>query len=208
MTLLVPAPGIDGELPAATVGERLAAFCAERLAVLDAAAFASVGRVFDWHPSEASGLLAAAAEGARGAVETRDAGCRIELTDDTAAVYALDAHQAAARSPASVLANTTTWAEAREITLRLTGISEIDYETRKARRLRAEPSRIPTIDDLPVVDCHAHDAAARGADYVTVRRLAGLIGVTGWEGLSRFRELLTQARATRYRQAIYLVTSS
>jgi hypothetical protein len=202
--LLVIAPGIDGELGTATVLERLADLDASRIATLDAEAFGPVCDVFAWHPSEASGLVAAAAHGARGSVEVRDAGDQIPLTDDTPAVFTLDAYKAVPASPAAALGATTTLAEAAQITRNLTGISEIDYESAKAARLQSRPGHAPTNADLPTIDQHAADAAARGADYVTVRRLAELLGITTRDSLAAFRALLTDARADRYQPPLPL----
>lgn len=88
---------------------------------------------------------------------------------------------------------------------RLTGISEIDYERRKAEGLRGQASRTPQKHDLERVDAHATDAAARCADFISVRRLAELIGVRSWSDLSAFRQLLLAERARRYRPPIYRV---
>jgi hypothetical protein len=196
--LLVIAPGIDGELTEATALQRLTDLHAERIATLDAESFRPVRNVFAWHPSEASGLVAAAAHGIRGRVEGRDAGGQVHLTDDTPAVYALDAYKAAARSPAAALHGTTTLSEAAEVTGRLTGVSEMNYETEKAERMRLRPERSPNRADLPAIDHHADRAAARGTDYVTIRRLAELLGVTTSGGLAALRRLLAETRADRY----------
>jgi hypothetical protein len=96
------------------------------------------------------------------------------------------------------LDGTTTLRQAAEITDRITGVSEINYETEKAERLRRRPVRLPTRGDLPTIDDHAAGAAARGADYVSIRRLAELLGVTTADGLAAFRSLLAETRADRY----------
>lgn len=201
--LLVPAPGIDGELPEAVVLDRIEHLGGDRPVVLDAEAFKAIRDVFTWHPSEASGLLAVAAEGTRGRVEVRDAGCQIHLTDATPAVFALDANDLTAFGPGAALRPTTSLADARTVTTRLTGISEIDYERRKAEQLRDQVSHSPTSVDLRRVDAYAAEAASRGADFVSVRRLAELIGIRSVGDLTQFRELLAGDRATHYCPPIY-----
>jgi hypothetical protein len=64
------------------------------------------------------------------------------------------------------------------ITSRITGLSEISYETEKAERLRHRPAHTPSRADLPAIDRYAAQAAARGADYVgwTERRAASRTG--------------------------------
>jgi len=74
--LVIAAPAIDGELDTAMLNSRLEAAHAELLEPLTAADLAPIQGVFTWHPSEASGLLAAAANGARGRVEIREPATR------------------------------------------------------------------------------------------------------------------------------------
>ena len=88
--LLVAAAGIDGELTGDTLRHRFDQFGARQIGHLTSEDIAPVAHVFDWHPSEASGLLAAASEGLRGIVEVRDAGDHVSLTDDTCTVYEMD----------------------------------------------------------------------------------------------------------------------
>ncbi|MGH8571965.1 MAG: DUF1152 domain-containing protein [Gammaproteobacteria bacterium] len=203
--LMVPAPGVDGELSESAVMARLEELGAEHLALLTGDPFQPVQHIFAWHPSEASGLLAAAASGIRGSVEVRDAGCQIHLTDTTPIVFAVDAHKVAASSPAAALCATTTLGESQEIVRQLTGISEIDYETTKAARLRDPRPHLPTRADLPAIDRYAADAAGRCANYVTVRRMAELLGVTSRDGFAKFRELLVDARPEQYKPPLYHV---
>ena len=120
--LLVAAPGVDGELAESTVLKSLENLGAQSVAALSIEAFRPVLDVFRWHPSEASALVAAAAQGIRGSVEVRDSGQRVHLTDNTPAVFAVDALKAAAHSPAAALLSTTTLAEAAKIVKCLTGV--------------------------------------------------------------------------------------
>jgi hypothetical protein len=203
--LLVPGPGIDGELPEAVVLDRIAKFGGQRIGTLDAASVKPVREVFAWHPSEASGLLAVAAEGIRGLVEVRDAGCHIHLADETPAVFVLDAHEVTADGPGAALLATTSLADAQAISTQLTGISEIDYERRKAERARSQVSHSPGQDEVARVDVLAAEASARGAGYVTVRRLSELSGVRSWPHLIEFRRLLSAERFAHYRPPVYQV---
>jgi hypothetical protein len=196
--LLVAAPGVDGELAESTVLQRLEALGAVPVVTLSADAFRPVCSVFRWHPSEASALVAAAAHGIRGSVEVRDSRQRVHLTDNTPAVFAVDAHKAALRSPAAALTSTTTLVEAARIVEELTGVNELQYETQKAARLTNRATHTPSEDDLPAVDEYSAQAAARGTDYITIRRLAELLGISGRDALADFRALLAGARPSRY----------
>ena len=62
---LIAAPGVDGELDLATLRRRLEDLHGQQLPPLTAADLDPVRRVFQWHPSEASELLLAAADGHR-----------------------------------------------------------------------------------------------------------------------------------------------
>jgi hypothetical protein len=203
--LLVAAPGIDGELLPATILARLNAGGAERLADLSTDDFASVRPVFAWHPSEASGLLAAAASGRRGSVEVRDAGDQIALTDATASIFAVDLHRVLDSLPASDLTRTQSLAEAEAIIRQTTGISEISYETQKARNLNRRDVHTPSVADLLDVDHHAQAAALRGSEFISMRRLAELLHATTLDAFAATSALLATERSDRYEPSLYHV---
>ncbi|MBW0090618.1 DUF1152 domain-containing protein [Pseudonocardia sp. KRD-184] len=205
--LLIAGAGLDGELPAALIAERLALLDAQQLPPLDAAAVAPVRHVFGWHPSEASGLLAAAATGRRGKVEVRDAGDHIEMTDATTKVSAVDAKRAADVTPAVHLTDTASLDEAERTIREVTGVSEIAYEIKKAMRLAARQAHEPTTADLPAVDRIADDARAHGAEFISVRRLSELLGATTLPAFDALTDLLSTDRAARYEPSLYRTTS-
>jgi hypothetical protein len=203
LRLLVPAPGIDGELDRVTLTARLGELGAERVATLGADVVKPIEHVFTWHPSEASGLLAAAARGVRGFVEVRDAANLIQLTDATTAVFSLDGHATALVSPAMHLLTTSTFEEAERVVRQTTGVSEIYHETAKAARLRDRALSLPMPADLATVDQHAIEAADRGADYITIRRLAELLDARSRASLTAFQALMAKYRPGRYLPPLY-----
>jgi len=181
--VLIAGPGLDGEIPEIDVLARAGTAIATRLRPAD------VDRclhVFDWHPSEATALLAAAARGARGTAEVRDSGLPVPLTDHSPNVYRLTYAQALAVNPlAQALRHATSLEEAERITGALCGFSELDYERAKATALREAGSRARhephavTIEDLGhQARIYEHNAAGRGIDYLTFRRLAEALGVS------------------------------
>lgn len=201
--LLITAPGIDGELPPATILARLDRLGAHQLPDLTSTDLAPVRPVFDWHPSEASGLLSAAATGQRGRVEVRDAGDHIELTDMTPALFAVDAKAAPEVTPAGQLIDSRSLADAEVITSDATGISEIRYETEKSTHLRTRRAYNLTPDDLPEIDQQAHDAYERGADFISIRRLSELLGARTLDTFEALSTLLATRRPDRYEPSIY-----
>jgi hypothetical protein len=203
--LVVAAAGIDGELDPATVIERLTALGAEQLLALASQDLAPIRDVLAWHPSEATGLFAAAADGRRGCVEVRDAGDQVELTDDTARLYAVPLAALKTEVPAAALLGTRSLAEAEATLRELTGISEIQYETAKvARRNRLKPHTV-TVDDLHRIDEHSQQAAARGSAFISMRRLSELVGATTLESFVDLGRLLGRERSRQYLPPVYSV---
>lgn len=157
--LLIAAPGIDGEIPAETVLARLRMLAASELPPLTEAHIGGIRDVFRWHPSEASGLLAAAASGRRGVVEVRDAGDQVTLTAATATVFSVSAKAAMEVTPAAQLTESRSLTQAESIVRGLTGISELRYETKKAQRLRDRRVRSPK----PIRFADRRQVRSRGA---------------------------------------------
>lgn len=180
-----------------TLGQRFKDLNSDRLPTLTGEHLDPIRGVFEWHPSEASGLLLAVADGHRGYVQVRDAGDQIALTDDTASLHNLDLDKVRPHIPAAELINAASLADAEAITEHITGISELRYETQKATRRNGSPAYKITVDDLRQVDQHGDQAAEQGADYISMRRLAELVGATTFEGFAALGELLAQHRSDR-----------
>lgn len=201
--LLIAAPGIDGELPTETILARLRALAADELTHLNDVHIARVRDVFRWHPSEASGLLAAAASGRRGTVEIRDAADQVKLTNTTPVVFSVNAEAALDVTPAAQLTKSRSLAQAESIIRETTGVSEIRYETAKASRLQDRRVHQPTDSDLPIIDRFAREANTRGARYISMRRLSELVQATTIESFSELSDLLAAERPDRYEPSIY-----
>ena len=204
--LVVAAAGIDGELDPGTVKERLGALDAETLPALTALDIDPIRDVLRWHPSEATGLLAAAADGRRGCVEVRDAGDQVELTDDTLCLNAAQLDALMANVPAAALLGTRSFDDAETTLRELTGISEIQYESAKAARRDGLKPHSVTVDDLQRIDQYSEEAAARGAAYISLRRLSELVGATTLETFVSVGRLLARERPTRYLPPVYSVS--
>jgi hypothetical protein len=183
--LLATGPGIDGELPEALVRSRyheLDAQLIHRLSPADVNPFRSL---FEWHPSEATGLLCAAAAGARGTAEIRDRGFPVALTDHTPEVHTLPgARVFEINRLARAMASTRSLAAVEDV-MRATGRdSEIDYERRKAQQRLRSPETAPafapaTAAFVDQLDALRGDAAKRGVDFITLRGLAERLGLPG-----------------------------
>lgn len=94
-------------------------------------------------------------------------------------------------------------AEAEEIVNRLTGKSEIQYETRKAEKRRDFTSHSPAIDGLTTIDEIAAGAFERGADYISTRRLSELLGATSPATYATLTSILAEHRPARHILSAY-----
>lgn len=188
-TVYVAGPGLDNEVPLPDLLPRLG----EPAFALDARDTEGVLGVFDWHPSEASALLVAAARGVRGVCGTRDAPRPLVLDDSARQVHRLTLDRALALNPlARALAGARDLDEAEAASRDVCGFSEIARERRRAREQEQECRVTPSSPQAPAVIRDAQtlrarfgaweaDTLAEGVEYVTTRRIAEELGLTGDE---------------------------
>jgi hypothetical protein len=202
MRLLIAGPGLDGELPAADLRDRLG----PRVHTLTAAQVEPVSAVLEWHPSEATAMLAATARGVRGWCEVRDAGLPVPLTDEAPTVHEADLDEALQRNElARRLASTTSLEEAEAHCRDVCGSSEIDYERGKALRLTDQATKPLDPDTIlsQLADFEA-EARARGITHTTFRRLTEALG---YDGAQRedLRALLISTHPDQYAAPLWRV---
>ncbi|MFE0363695.1 DUF1152 domain-containing protein [Streptomyces griseoaurantiacus] len=193
--LLVAGPGLDGELPLDKVrsllGPLVHAFTAE-----DAE---PVSSVLEWHPSEATGMLAATARGVRGICEVRDAGLPIPLTDAGPTVHEVDLDDALNRNElARAILSTTTLDQVEAHSREVCGYSEIDYERNKAAWLKDQPTvKLDPGTVLPQLDEFENEARSRGVTHTTFRHLTEVLNLSGSQR-DDLRRLLTNIRPQQH----------
>lgn len=200
--ILVAGVGLDGELSTGEANRRLARFEAREVAVLTPSDVVAFAPVWGWHPSEANGLLASAANGWRGSVETqRDSVVRID--DLSTHVYRVSAGPVAEDSLAALLLTTNTLTDIEDLLRDRRGYSDVDIER---NRLTNRPNpRKPTPDALVDIDRYSNEAAARGVDALTVRRVLELANATDSSASESMRALLLRERAHRFQPPLYEV---
>ena len=177
--VLMAGPGLDGELTEAEALHRVDALGGHLYRTLTAEDTHHIGDALDWHPTEATRLLVAAAHGYRGTVEIRDQGSLVHLTDRSANVYRLDAHRVQDANPlARVLAGSRSLTEANDLTRDLLGRTELDYETTKAATRAAGRHDQPGRPSPEAISASRRVARQHGADYLTPRRLAETLNTT------------------------------
>lgn len=81
--------------------------------------------------------------------------------------------------------------DAEDASRRVCGLSEIDYERRKAGRMTARSAgRVPPDVD-EAVRAFEHDAFERGIEFVTFRRIVEAFGLSGTDSEALRRHLRT-----------------
>ncbi|MEU5685951.1 DUF1152 domain-containing protein [Streptomyces venezuelae] len=189
----VAGPGLDCEIPEKDVLRRLEG--TPPAMTLTPRHTGVVEHVFDWHPSEASALVAAAAHGVRGVCGIRDAPQPVPLTDTGACVYRLPLARALALNPlARALRDTTALARAEDVSRRVCGFSEIARERERARtgtwRDPASGTQRARGSRTTLADRFTHwsaQIAGHGIQYVTTRRVREELDLTADE-FSRLRD--------------------
>jgi hypothetical protein len=179
--LAVIGPGVDGELPAQLVVQYLEGLSAARLGALGAQDCDTLRGVFDWHPTEASALVAAAALGVRGSVELRRGSIRTQLTDRSREVWLTKTRSVVRHNRlVSPLAATTSLHAAEEVVGQWV-TSELSRERVRALTFQG-PGAYEPVDKaqlLADVVMYSRQECMRGVDLITVRRLAEASGHAG-----------------------------
>lgn len=201
--LVVAGMGLDGELGGRELAGRLAALGGVAVFTFEAADFDPVRELFVWHPSEANGLLAAAAGGIRGRVETRRGDGTVVLTDAATIAYEFDADRVLTATLAAQLIGTADLAAVEKIIRIHRGSSEIDYERQRLAEVSTSAAYYAHDDALRTVDQYTDRAARAGVDFLTLRRVAELAYAMDPVSGARLRSLLAAARPERYLPPLY-----
>ncbi|MGI5397976.1 DUF1152 domain-containing protein [Streptomyces sp. CA-135486] len=202
--LLVAGPGLDGELPADALRDRMGplvlTFAADHVE--------AIGSVLEWHPSEATAMLAATARGVRGQCEVRDAGLPVPLTDEGPTVHEADLDDALNRNElARALLATETLDEAEQHSREICGYSEIDYERDKASWLGDQHERkLDPAAALRQLDQFEAEARNRGITHTTFRRITEVLGLNGRQRQD-LRALLLSSRPEQYQAPLWRISS-
>lgn len=174
----VAGPGIDGELSESYTLASLQQLGGNKVATVEAKDADKVFALLDWHPSEATALLAASATGVVGRVEIRRFNKIVELTESSSSLWTVDPSKIVEQSLlVGALAKTNSLDDVEDAIRKVT-VSELDYERTKA--VRIDKLRLQELDSSEIsnrVRAYSRDAKLRGVDYITGRRLAEAIEV-------------------------------
>ncbi|MCF3134507.1 DUF1152 domain-containing protein [Streptomyces olivochromogenes] len=201
--LLVAGPGLDGELP----HDEVRGILGPLVHSFTAAEVEPISSVLDWHPSEATGMLAATARGVRGTCEVRDAGLPVPLTDDGPSVHEVDLDDALSRNNlARAIMTTAALDEVEAHSRDVCGFSEIDYERNKAAWLKEQPPVELDVEFvLPQLDRFEAEARSRGVTHTTFRHLTEALNLDGSQR-DALRQLLIINRPRQYVAPLWQLT--
>ncbi|MEU7049206.1 DUF1152 domain-containing protein [Streptomyces eurythermus] len=193
--LLIAGPGLDGELSLADLRPLLGPV----VHTLMAKDIEPISSILEWHPSEATAMLAATARGVRGTCEIRDAGLPVPLTDEAPRIHEVDLGEALSRNNlASALMATTALDEVEARSREICGFSEIDYERKKAARLKGHKPVVRDAESvLPLLDQFEARAHSCGVTHTTFRRISEALHLSGSQH-SAVRQMLLSRRPEQY----------
>lgn len=200
--LLVAGPGLDGELSHEDLRDLLGP-AVHTFTAKDAEA---ISPVLEWHPSEATGMLAATARGVRGTCEVRDAGLPIPLTDESPTVHEVDLDEALSRNElARAIMSTTTLDQVEALSREICGFSEIDYERNKALWFKEQqPAKLVAEAVLPQLAQFEAEARSRGVTHTTFRHLTEVLNLSGSQR-DDLRRLLIESRPKQYAAPVWRI---
>ncbi|GAA2875933.1 hypothetical protein GCM10010524_04160 [Streptomyces mexicanus] len=200
--LLVAGPGLDGELLPEDVGDVLGPI----IHTFTARDVDAISSVLEWHPSEATALLAATARGVRGTCEIRDAGLPVPFTDDSPTVHEVDLDDAISRNQlARAIMATAHLDEAEAHSREICGYSEIDYERNKALWLKGQ--QLTKLDPTAIwahLNQFEAEARARGITHTTFRRITEALNLSGSQR-DELRQLLINHRPEQYEAPLWRI---
>ncbi|MFG2651734.1 DUF1152 domain-containing protein [Streptomyces sp. NPDC048436] len=201
--LLVAGPALDGEL----LLEDLRGLLGPLVHTFTSKDVEPVSSVLEWHPSEATGMLAATARGVRGTCEVRDAGLPVALTGEGPTVHEVDMDDAVTRNQlARAIMATETLDEAEAHSREICGYSEIDYQRNKAAWLNDQPpADLVSQTVLAQLDQFEGEARSRGVTHTTFRRITEALGLSGKQR-QELRSLLIKHRPDAYEAPLWKVS--
>jgi hypothetical protein len=203
--LVVAGVGLDGELGPPYLLGRLTELRARPCGAVRRQVVLPLADVFRWHLSEASGLLAAAAMGARGRAQIQAGSSVVELTEEVTLLHSLELQGVVSdASPANALRGATSLDEAQDALVALGAKSELEYERQKAAASELTDRLLDADALVGAVDSLADEARSNGVDLLTLRRVAEALGLSA-EGFAANLGSLGQLRALQCSPPIWVV---
>ena len=205
--ILLAGLGLDGETSTPDLSSRIKEVGSQVAFHVSGEAVAGFRGVFEWHPSEVTGLLWAAAMGARGMAEIRSAGLRVSLEDESTRIETASAQNIILNNPlVAAVTGTRSLLEA-EAALRSIGCpSEIDFERMKASKIRRAKRHDSSGAQTLASSARSLTQPKReqGVDFLTLRRLFEMLKTEQITFLG-MHEQLSEAGAREYRPPLWVL---
>lgn len=193
--VLVTGLGVDGERSGAAVADQLTVLGAQRWATVGAEHVDPSSSAVERLSSEPAGLLSLAARGWRGRAERHSPAPPAELTDHTPVVYRVDARTLARHMHADDALGAPPTPDATTRSLHPTGPDAGDAGREPVPA--GAPPRGSFAQTLAHLDEYGQAAVARGVDFLTMQRVAEVLGLAPRE-LRAFQRALRTSRCPRY----------
>lgn len=163
-TLVLLGPGSDAELPVEEVLKLLQLVGGQVVGQVRSEDVELLEAVLSWHPTEATALVAAGAEGVRGSVAMRRGRDPVPLTEHTPEAWEVPDPYFEQFPLAGLLRRTKTLSEAEDV-MRTFAVNEIDFE-------RTVTGETPTHRrSMPLPDLIS-EMTSVGATHITARRVS------------------------------------
>lgn len=175
-TVVVLGPGADAELQEGEVIKLLGGMKAELIGHVSPDDTRALSPVLSWHPTEATALVAAGADGIRGRVALRRGRDPVPLTERTPMVWVVPDATFDSFPLAAVLQETTGLPEVEGV-IREVAVDEIDFE----KEVSADKQGTRLGQDLASLIL---DMEAVGATHITGRRLSELLARAALDDLA------------------------
>ncbi len=164
--------------------------------------------VFQWLPSEVSGMTCAAALGYRGTAEIRSSGLRIDLSDDSPRIRIYTYKDVLQRNAVAQAAlETTSLHEAAEVVSSFGLTPEMTYERRSAERLakQVEAKNGSYTPDAWAAELERYGASVQedNVSYLSARRIARVLGLDR-SRLDQFTTYLADTYPDRFEPPVWV----
>ncbi len=192
--LLVAGPGLDGELFA----DDLRPLLGPVVHTFTATDVEPILPVLEWHPSEATAMLAATTHGVWGTCKIRDLGLLVPLTDEGPRVHKVSLADALSRNElAREILTSATLDKVEAYSRQVCGFSEIDYAPEKIMRLEVQPrGELDSKPCWPKSTGSKRRTAVKGS-HTTFRHITETLDLNGSQQAA-VRQLLLNSRPKRH----------
>lgn len=209
VNVIVTGLGLDGELPIEQLKDIIDDFESNGDIIfkkgLEVNSINKYMPVFSWFPSEVTGMTCLSAQGFRGRAEIRDKGFNVELNDMSSLIYSIKFESVFARNIiAQKLTCTNDLAEVEKVVVSIAGKSEIEYERKKAERIKKDFTGDHDFNSLEnkLLE-YSQNAITNGISYLSLRRVGEVLEIP-YSQLEEFKNVMKERHPKRFRPPVWI----